>query len=217
MRGPKHLWSGDWQQESAQASSRLGDRATKPRDDQTPKATAEAPTPRRPRVTPALLVALVALVMIAAGALAVTTLDGSTGRTASTAADPTIPSARSPAPTSPGTPTAPSVPTPTAPSVASAPRNYARAVTWLGMEIESVQPGAAVIVTLPVGSLGERAGLEPGDVILDLNHHAIHGAGDIARAIRGLQPGDQVPMQIGYGSSLAWTQITLAAPPSAHP
>jgi S1-C subfamily serine protease len=85
------------------------------------------------------------------------------------------------------------------------------------MEIETLPPGAAVIETVALGSAGDKAGLNPGDVIIAINGRAIQGAGDIATAIKGLPAGDQVPIQISHGSTLEQTEITLAAPPSVHP
>jgi S1-C subfamily serine protease len=99
---------------------------------------------------------------------------------------------------------------------APAPPAAGATVKWLGMQIETVPPGAAVIDTVTPGSPGDVAGLNPGAVILAVNNRAIHGAGDIGAAIRGLPAGDRVPVQISYGSSLYQTQATLAAPPS-HP
>jgi S1-C subfamily serine protease len=85
------------------------------------------------------------------------------------------------------------------------------------MEIETLPPGAAVIETVALGSAGDKAGLNPGDVIIAINGRAIQGAGDIATAIKGLPAGDQVPIQISHGSTLEQTEIRLAAPPSVHP
>ncbi|MGH2868130.1 MAG: PDZ domain-containing protein [Solirubrobacteraceae bacterium] len=92
-----------------------------------------------------------------------------------------------------------------------------RPVSWLGMQIETVPPGAAVIETVRLGSPGELAGLGPGDVIVEINHRSINGTGDIGTAISGLHAGDRVELQISHGSALYRTQATLAAPPSFHP
>jgi serine protease Do len=92
-----------------------------------------------------------------------------------------------------------------------------RPVSWLGMQIETVPPGAAVIETVRLGSPGELAGLSPGDVIVEVNHRSINGTGDIGTAISGLHAGDQVELQISHGSALYRTVATLAAPPSSHP
>jgi putative serine protease PepD len=85
------------------------------------------------------------------------------------------------------------------------------------MEIQTVPPGAAVIDTVGAGSPGDLAGLEPGDVILEINNRPINSSSDIASAIRGLRAGDQVEMQISDGGTLSETQATLAAAPSVYP
>jgi S1-C subfamily serine protease len=188
MGGPKHLWSGDWQQESAAAARRAAPRPVAAE----PEAPAPRPEPARRRpvriawrpVVRFGLPAVLAAVVIAAGAYAVINLFAASGSAAST---------------STGTLVGPSA-----------------TVDWLGMQIETVPPGAAVIDTVTPGSPGDHAGLNPGAVILAVNNRPIHGAGDIAAAIRGLPAGDQVPIQISYGSSLYQTEATLAAPPS-HP
>ena len=92
-----------------------------------------------------------------------------------------------------------------------------RPVSWLGMQIETVPPGAAVIETVKLGSPGELAGLSPGDVLIAINHRSINGTGDIGAAISGLHAGDQVQLQVSHGSGLYTTEATLAAPPSSHP
>jgi serine protease Do len=85
------------------------------------------------------------------------------------------------------------------------------------MEIQTLPPGAAVVQTVALGSPGERAGLQPGDVIIEVNHRSISGAGDIGAAISGLHAGDQIELQVSHGSGLYRTDATLAAPPSVHP
>jgi S1-C subfamily serine protease len=85
------------------------------------------------------------------------------------------------------------------------------------MQIDTVPPGAAVIDTVAPGSPGDLAGLEPGDLILEINNRPIKGTSDIAPAIRGLRAGDRVEMQISDGGTLSETEATLAAPPSVYP
>jgi S1-C subfamily serine protease len=190
MHGPKHLWSGDWEQESAAASDRLAGLQPGPADAAEPElAPAKAPprTPRRPRiarprVAREVVVVVAAALFIAAGAYGLSALLGSSG--AQTSGSPGVSS---------------------------------EAVSWLGMDVETVPPGAAVVATVKLGSPGDRAGLGPGDVIVEVNNHAISGAGDIARAIRGLHAGNQVELQISHGSALYGIEATLAAPPSVHP
>jgi membrane-associated protease RseP (regulator of RpoE activity) len=208
MSGPKHLWSGDWQQESAAASDELADRRPKPPD---PEPIVSAPDPARPRrrvanipkrfrSSRALAITLVAVLFLAAGAYGLTALLGSSGPSASTSA--AAPSVH------------PAATATTAPTAAIAPSPY---VSWLGMQIETLPPGAAVIETVRLGSPGDLAGLEPGDVILAINSRSINSANDIGAAIRGLRAGDRVELQISQGSALNEIEVTLAAPPSVHP
>jgi S1-C subfamily serine protease len=201
MSGPKHLWSGDWQQESAAASDKLADRQATPRAPEPaappvakPRARRRVPVVRRPQLGRAVPITIAALVLIAAGAFGLTALLGSGGSRTSVFAG--VPPAR------------PAVTTPT---------TFSRPVSWLGMEIQTLPPGAAVVQTVALGSPGERAGLQPGDVIVEVNHRSISGAGDIGAAIQGLHAGDQVELQFSHGSGIYRTETTLAAPPSVHP
>jgi hypothetical protein len=207
MSGPKHLWSGDWQNQSAAASDELADRPVKPAAPKPPAppatrpapASRPAPAPRpararrrpsmpsRPALSRPLLIALSALLVIGA-AYGVTRLFGGSGSL-----------------------------TPTTGAGGLVASGSSRPITWLGMEIQTVPPGVAVIETVKLGSQGDRAGLEPGDVILQVNNRPIDGTGDIAGAIRGLHSGDRVALQVSQGSALSETEATLTAPPSAYP
>jgi membrane-associated protease RseP (regulator of RpoE activity) len=191
MTGPKHLWSGDWENESDAASDQLADRRSKTPE---PEPEASAPPPATPRARPRVslprlgrpfLIGTAAAVLVVAVAYGLFAVLGSSGN--STADGPLI-------------------------STAST-----RPVSWLGMEVATVPPGAAVIETVRLGSPGDRAGLEPGEVIVAINNRRVGGAGDIAAAIRGLHAGDRVELQISHGSALYQTEATLAAPPSAYP
>ena len=200
MSGPKHLWSGDWRDESAAASDQLATRRARPRQpEQTEPAASPAspkPKPKRPRagLKRALPIALAAVLVIAAGTYGATALFGSSKHQA------------------PAFATQPSVsPAPTPSSPASPP------IYWLGMQIETVPPGAAAIATVRHGSPADWAGLSPGDAIVQINNRPINGTGDISAAIRGLHAGDRVAMEISHGSALFTTVVTLAAPPSTSP
>jgi S1-C subfamily serine protease len=194
MSAPKHLWSGDWQQESAASAQELAGRQVKPLAPEP----AVSPPPgararRRPGLSRALPILLVVGLVLAAGAYGLSALLNSS------ATPPAIAGARS---------------GPAGPTTASA---SSRPVSWLGMELETVPPAAAAIVTVAPGSAGELAGLEPGDVIVEVNHRNINGAGGIATAIQGLHAGDLVELRISHGSALYTTEATLAAPPSVYP
>jgi S1-C subfamily serine protease len=84
------------------------------------------------------------------------------------------------------------------------------------MQIETVPPGAAVVDSVKLGSAGDQAGINPGDIILAINGRSISGADDIGHAIQGMPAGQQVPVQISHGSTLVQTELILGAPPT-HP
>ena len=201
MTGPKHLWSGNWQDESAAPPDALPEPPRTPVDAEPSPPPAKPTRPARPRPRRAVWLALVAVLLVGAGAFALSNVIGRSGPNTSTAIV-------GPASSAPATPAGPPASTQVAP---------VRPVGWLGMEVVTVPPGVAAIETVKLGSLGDQAGLEPGDVILSINHRHLSGAGDIAAAIRGLKAGDQVQMEISHGSGLYATEATLGAPPTAYP
>jgi predicted metalloprotease with PDZ domain len=194
MSGPKHLWSGDWQNESVAAEQEI---AARPVEFAEPEPIAlPAPPPRqrdrreRPRFAATwtraarrtLLLVLAAVLVFVAVGYGLSSLFDSTSN-----ARQGLTAAQSPKP-----------------------------IQWLGMEIETVS-GSAVIETVGLGSEGNTAGLEPGDVIDQINSHSITDTGDIGASIRGLPKGDVVRIQVHNGTAQYETGITLAAPPSAYP
>jgi membrane-associated protease RseP (regulator of RpoE activity) len=213
------LWSGNWEEDSSSAQDELAERRVTPRDSETPASppaqanttepatstlrATQAPRPPRARAKPrrSAWIALGAVVLVAAaGAVVLTSLSGSS-------------KPRTPiAPLPPAPSLAATTPTTTAPPASSGPP-----VSWLGMELETVQPGGATVETVRLGSEGDHAGLSPGDVILEINGRSVSGADGIARAIQDLHAGDRVAMQISHGSSLFQTVVTLGASPTRYP
>jgi membrane-associated protease RseP (regulator of RpoE activity) len=211
MRAPKHLWSGDWERESAAVSEELASLEDLPgvaaqRAPETPipasphTPSAETLAPARPRKPPwtrlaALRVLLpsppvrrivaigfAVLLVIAGAAFGIRALTGG-------AEDQNSPAAAGP----------------TGP------------VSWLGMEVETLPPGGVVVATIAPGSQGERAGLEPGDVIVGIANRTVNSTADIAKAIGGMHAGQQVPIEVNRGSTRYTTSATLGAPPASWP
>jgi membrane-associated protease RseP (regulator of RpoE activity) len=244
MSGPKHLWSGDWQHDSEAASEELARRGAKPGEEESdaqPTAP-QSPRRRRPNRSRTLALTAVTVLLVAGAAYGLAALLGSAKShhpssvsVASapapqpTTPQPTIPQPTTPQPTTPQPTTPqpttpqPTTPQPTTPvpqpsvSRPSTTVTPSPTVRWLGMQIDTVAPGAAVVETVRSGSEGDQAGLEPGDVIVELNGQSVHSAQDVAAAIKGLPAGRQVQIQISYGSLLKQGSITLAAPPTANP
>jgi S1-C subfamily serine protease len=90
-------------------------------------------------------------------------------------------------------------------------------IRWLGMQIDSVTAGSVVIETVAAGSSGELAGLEPGDVIAQVNRRPIDATGQIARAVASVRSGAYVEIQVNRGSTVFDTEAVMSAPPSKHP
>jgi S1-C subfamily serine protease len=193
MSGPKHLWSGDWENESDEASAQ---RVRAPRPAPEPVVPPpEPPAPRRPRrsVRPWVLPVAIGALVIAAAAFGLSTLFGS-----SQPAQRSTTSALRPLP---------------APRVTGNPRP----IMWLGMEIVTAAPGVPVVETVRPNSNGDLAGLEPGDALLLINNRPVGSTGNIVDAIKGLHSGDKVTVEVNNGGAIFQVVATLAASPSPYP
>jgi S1-C subfamily serine protease len=194
MSGPKHLWSGDWEHESDEATTQ---RVRAPRPEPEPPAPEGGRDlqPRRPRrsVRPWVLPVAIAAVVIAAAAFGLSKVFGS-----SQPSRPSTISARNPLPP---------------PRVTG----NTRPIMWLGMELITGQQGVPVVETVRPNSNGDAAGLEPGDAILLVNNHAVGSTGSISDAIKGLHSGDRVTLAVNNGGAVLTLIATLAAPPTPYP
>lgn len=247
MTGPKHLWSGDWQRESAAASDTEADRRQDHEEATaggnavtTPAPTTETAAGNERRNARIAVVATIAVLVIAVVAIAATS-GGSAPRSPTTAAAiPTIPAPTQtspsqtapnltiPGPTAPN-PTAPTptTPTPTTPSPATppaatsstttAPTVAPQPVSWLGMEILTIPSGAAVVDALTAGGPADRAGITPGDILIEVDHHGVAGSASIARIVSGKHKGDSVTVTIVRGGTSLDVRTTFTGPPTAYP
>jgi PDZ domain len=203
MSSPRHLWSGDWQLDSATAAEELARRRA-----QTPEG--EEPTPELPprptlreRIVAALrafwarlrafwahlramargrrlrtALAVVVVLLLGAGvALGVTSLVGGNG-------------------------------TQTA--------NLGHG--WLGItHMENAPAGGVVITSIAPGSPAAAAGLEPGDVITEIGNQPVQSVGDVNSALNGLVAGNSVQIQFDRGPATLSTLATLAVQPHGGP
>lgn len=189
MSGPKHLWAGDWENESEDASAQRV-RAPRPEPEPEPAAppepTAERATRRavRPWVVPVAL----GLLVIAAAAFGLSKVFGSSEPARSNT-------------------------TPLPARVGGNPRP----IMWLGMEIITAPQGVPVIETVRPNSNGDQAGLVPGDAILLIDNHPVGSTGSISDAIKGMHAGDRVTLEVNNGGAVLTLVATLAAPPSPYP
>jgi S1-C subfamily serine protease len=195
MTAPRHLWSGDWQKDSAELADELARRRAQHEDE--PEATPAPRAPRAPRERAPLSerlptvsvatrrraaiglgVAGVALVCVAVALAVASALSGT----------------NQPAPTASST------------------------HAWLGVQMTSSPAGGgATITTVDPGSPAAAAGLEPGDVITQINHQPIQSVGDVNAELAGLVPGNQLQIQFLRGPLGFGTLVTLSARPGTHP
>ena len=193
MSGPKHLWSGDWENESEEATTQIV-RRPRPRDPEPAAPTPPpSPSPRPRRARPWVLPVAIGVIAIAAAAFGLTKLFGSSS-----------PALKA---------------SPAALSQLNKPKliGSTAPIRWLGMEIITAPQGVPVVETVRPGSNGDNAGLEPGDAILLVNNHPVGTSGSIATAIKGLHSGDHVPLEITNGGAMFQVVATLAAAPSPYP
>jgi serine protease DegQ len=219
MSSPRRLWTGDWEQDSAQRAEELAERRRLLAGQPEPPA---EPTPeppddgRRPSVAQYLVRALRAL---AAGAVGLLRLLGAgivglvrlirraNARVAAGVALAVVlivalafalsalfgggNGANSPV---------------TSAAVAEAER-------WLGVQLAPLAHGGVSIETVNQSGAGAYAGLEPGDVISQIDNHSIFSLGDAARAIDGLSPGDQALITVNRGSAIYSTSFPMPPRP----
>jgi membrane-associated protease RseP (regulator of RpoE activity) len=195
MSAPKHLWSGDWQAESAAARNRAQPRREEP-EPEPPQL------PPEPSLWERFVAALRAARARAAAAFAAFRMPGAPSRTlvAVFAALVLIAGAAyglSRALTSGGSPRA------------SANRN----IPYLGVQMESVPVNRVLVAGVVPGSPASQAGIGPGDVIVAIDNHPVSQPGDVTSDLSSLHPGDSVQIELDRGGIPLNTRATLTHEP----
>lgn len=268
MSGPRHLWSGDWERESADAArNRPG--PPEPPPDGGEEELVEPSPGRRPNARTLAIAAITAIVVVAVGVVLADVLGGSSkprprpvASVPNPASNSGLPhqqpapnggSALNPAPATPTTPGAQVAPgTPpsgsqgnpggsqTTPggsqqgsggnqagpggSVKPSPSTQAPqptftnqpSVNWLGMQIIT-SPTGAVVNSVQIGSEGDHAGFEPGDVIAEVAGSQIDSARAIQTAVAHVSVGGRVTVEIARGSSLITMAVMMQGRPTLGP
>ncbi len=217
MTSPKHLWSGDWKEESAAAARERAGR------DAPPRLPAEPPPPPAGRPSSAERVAALLRAgltrLSAAGARARRALaDVRTGLKSSRLrralrAPVLLAIALAMLLIAGGAYGVAAL----VGSGSSSPANASARAPWLGVQMESLPLGGVVVATVAPGSPAEVAGLEPGDVISEINNRPINTVADVQSAVDGLRAGDTLEVQVSRGSTIYTTDVTLAAHPPGYP
>jgi PDZ domain-containing protein len=199
MSGPRHLWSGDWEDESSAHAEGLAARRGRPEAPTEPEPVApptreslirrairwlrgRLQTVRRPRRRQVrlALVATFAILLGATAAYAVISDSGTSNKTPQTVAS-----------------------------------NGGQA--WLGIQLANAGVRGALVTSVAHGSPAAAAGIRPGDLITQLDTEPIVAPAVFVSAISGLQPGDKVDIQLQRGASQYSTQVVLASHPGRTP
>ena len=90
---------------------------------------------------------------------------------------------------------------------------------WLGItHMNSLSSGGGVVITsIAAGSPAATAGLEPGDVITQIGNQPVQSVGDVNAALNGLVAGNTVQIQFSRGPATFSTLATLATAPHSGP
>ncbi len=209
MSAPTHLWSGDWESDS--------DRAHEQRAAQAPQASVESETPEEPnagghRRSSRRLLATVVVSVLALAGIGVglgETLGGSSNTKHKTASAQTRTSPWKVTSTPPGGGASGGAPVMT-------PTKTGPSAQWLGMDIVT-SPTGTVISTISIGSAGDQASFDPGDVITAIDGHAIAAATDIKSATAKLALGASLQIRIARGSTVMSLPVSLKDRPTIQP
>lgn len=195
MSGPRHLWSGDWQDESSAHAEDLAARrgrveelpdpepiAATPRESWLRRAIRRLrslPAPNRRRVRLALLATF--LVLLGATAAYAVISDSSTSTNRPT-------------------------------TVAGSPNE-----AWIGVELANAPVRGALVSSVVPRSPAAAAGIRPGDLITQLDTEPIVAPAVFVSALSGLQPGDRVDIQVQRGFSQYTAHVRVGSRPAHTP
>ncbi len=92
---------------------------------------------------------------------------------------------------------------------------------WLGVETTdptdpNAPPGAEVTSVVP-GGPAEGAGIDPGDVITEIDGQAVGNSDDVARIVNGKQPGDGIDIHVDRSGQDVTLSATLQNRPARTP
>jgi PDZ domain len=206
MSAPRHLWSGDWRQESSALGDELAARRARAGQPADPEP-AVTPLPSRPsavarlrawlravrrcagrrpwrryagnrRLRVAVVVGLLALLAAGTAYALDSALTGGGG------------------------------------SQEVAASGYQR---WLGIDLYNSPFGGPIVVGVAPGSPALVAGLQPGDVISAVDGQPVATVSEFASAIARKHAGDQVVLALERGAVTYLAHVTLATRPVGYP
>jgi putative serine protease PepD len=98
----------------------------------------------------------------------------------------------------------------------NAPASVAGQHAWLGVDMAGTGSGGALVTRVIPGSPAAGAGIKPGDVITQIDTQPIAAPSIASAAIEGMQPGDQVSIELQRGKAAYSAEVTLAPRPAAY-
>ncbi len=89
---------------------------------------------------------------------------------------------------------------------------------WLGLRPAEGSPeGSGVVVgTVWIGGPADRAGVQPGDILLELQDSAIHSWSDVRPLFGGLQEGQTLPGKVRRGEQVITVKLAITARPDGE-
>jgi len=220
MSSPKHLWSGDWEQESATAQSSL---PAPPPPQEPPTAPAPEPGVDAAAILRRRVIALtVVAVLVIVGVVYAVTSGGSgdktkTGTTAGASASRQVPGLRTPTVpgVSPGTPprtaTTPGSQPPSTTNPATTPSSSA--ADSLGLRLALVPVSRVVVQSVTPNSLAAQVGIGAGDLLEAINGTRITSPGQAESIISKLPKGSEVTLLLVQGSAQLQATIQVSNGP----
>jgi membrane-associated protease RseP (regulator of RpoE activity) len=200
MSGPKHLWSGDWQNESRQPAA-----AQPPAAEPEPAPQPAAASPRFTRQQ--FAIAFGTGIATAAVAITLIVVLGGGQKPNPHHRAPTAPSAfGQPQNSGGGGLNAPTITQSS--QTTTIPNITGPSADWLGMQIVT-SPSGVVVSTVKLGSIADQLGVEPGDQIVKVNGSIIGSVSELQPDTASLRIGAPVTLEVMRSS----VQLTLAGIP----
>jgi hypothetical protein len=88
---------------------------------------------------------------------------------------------------------------------------------WLGVQLKDVPSRGVVFETIDPRGVAASDGFEPGDTVAAIADHAINNLGDVVRVFSGVRPGDQIAITVTRGSSEYPAAVLMPPRPPGGP
>ena len=84
---------------------------------------------------------------------------------------------------------------------------------WLGIKCTDDLVGGASVASIKSGSPAQEAGLEPGDVVVEVASHPVDSVADLQERLYTMSPGQDVQLVVERGTSTVVMTVKLAGAP----